>query len=57
MRRIYTFEFTESALNRVTDEFGYLNISIVCCLYDDSVDRYVTLIECEPRWATLLSLI
>jgi Mg2+ and Co2+ transporter CorA len=56
MVRIRTFEFTEAQLNRVTDYRAVTALYIICVLYDDITDRYVTLLECDDSWATWISL-
>ena len=56
MVRIRTFEFTEAQLNRVTDYRAVTALYIICVLYDDVTDRYVTLLECDDSWATWISL-
>jgi hypothetical protein len=56
MVRIRTFEFTEAQLDRVTDYRSVTDLYIICVLYDDVTDRYVTLLECDDSWATWISL-
>ncbi len=56
---LYTFDYSLEQLDRCQD---YLNDSfslarIIHILYDDLLDHYIVLVDCEPKTATFLSLL
>ncbi len=54
--RIRAFDLDLAQLNRVQDLRceGYFHI--IHIMYDDLTDHYVTLVECDDRMATWISL-
>ena len=56
---LYTFDYSESQLDRCQD-YVLARYDIACIiriLYDDLQDHYITVIDCDPPTATLLSLL
>ncbi len=54
---IETFELTEAQLDRAQDFLqSRVNCHIIHLLYDDLVDRYVLLADCDPPTATWIRL-
>ena len=56
---LYTFDYSETQLDRCQDYiYTRYNIArIIPILYDDLEDHYITLIDCDAKTATLLSLL
>jgi hypothetical protein len=57
---LLTLDLTLEQLDRVQDYVHPRNtplLRIIHLLYDDLTDHYITLIECEPKTATLLQLL
>lgn len=56
---IYTFDYTESQLDRCQDHvYARYNITrIIHLLYDDLRDHYIVVIDCDAKTATLLCLL
>ena len=56
---LYTFDYSESQLDRCQDYVlqRYNIARIIHILYDDLADHYITVIDCDPKTATLLSLL
>jgi hypothetical protein len=56
---LYTFDYSESQLDRCQDYiYTRYNIAwIIRILYDDLEDHYITVIDCDAKTATLLSLL
>ncbi len=56
LTRIRAFDLSLDQLNRVQDLRceGYFHI--IHIMYDDLTDHYVTLLECDDRTATWISL-
>ena len=55
---LYTFDYDESQLLRCQDYVlaRYDITRIIHLLYDDLLDHYIVVIDCDPATATLLSL-
>ena len=56
---LYTFDYSLEQLDRAQDYvYDRYNIARIIYLhYDDLRDHYITLIDCDPATATLLSLL
>lgn len=56
---LYTFDYTLEQLDRCQDHVysGYTIARIIHILYDDLLDHYIVLVDCEPKTATFLSLL
>ena len=56
---LYTFDYSLSQLDRCQDYVlaRYPIARIIPILYDDLEDHYITLIDCDAKTATLLSLL
>jgi hypothetical protein len=56
---LYTFDYSLTQLDRCQDYvLDRYNIArIIQILYDDLEDHYITVIDCDAKTATLLSLI
>lgn len=56
---LYTFDYSLEQLDRAQDYvYDRYNIARIIHLhYDDLLDHYITLIDCDPATATLLSLL
>ena len=56
---LYTFDYSETQLDRCQDLVlaRYDIARIIHLLYDDLQDHYITVIDCDPVTATLLSLL
>ena len=56
---LYTFDYSETQLDRCQDYVlaRYHIARIIHLLYDDLQDHYITVIDCDPPTATLLSLL
>ena len=56
---LYTFDYSLEQLDRAQDYvLDRYNIARIIHLhYDDLLDHYITLIDCDPATATLLSLL
>ena len=56
---LYTFDYSETQLDRCQDYVlaRYPIACIIRILYDDLEDHYITLIDCDAKTATLLSLL
>ena len=56
---LYTFDYSESQLDRAQDYvLARYNIAcIIRIMYDDLTDHYITLVDCDSKTATLLSLL
>ena len=56
---LYTFDYSESQLDRCQDYVlaRYPIARIIRILYDDLQDHYITVIDCDAKTATLLSLL
>lgn len=54
----YTFDYSEQQLDRCQDYvLARYNIArIIHLLYDDLLDHYIVIIDCDAPTATLLSL-
>ncbi len=54
----YTFDYSEQQLDRCQDYvLARYNIArIIHILYDDLLDHYIVIIDCDAPTATLLSL-
>jgi hypothetical protein len=55
---LYTFDYTLEQLDRCQDHVytGYTIARIIRIRYDDLLDHYIVLVDCDPKTATLLSL-
>jgi len=56
---LYTFDYSETQLDRCQD-YVFARYDIACIiriLYDDLEDHYITVIDCDAKTATLLSLL
>ena len=56
---LYTFDYSETQLDRCQDYVfaRYPIARIIRILYDDLQDHYITVIDCDAKTATLLSLL
>ena len=56
---LYTFDYTLDQLDRCQDYvYERYNIArIIHILYDDLLDHYIVLVDCDPATATLLTLL
>ena len=56
---LYTFDYSLDQLDRAQDYvLARYNIAcIIRIMYDDLTDHYITLVDCDSKTATLLSLL
>ena len=56
---LYTFDYSLAQLDRCQDlaYMGYTIARIIHIQFDDLLDHYIALIDCDPATATLLCLI